>query len=283
MARPESDPAHLPGTESIGPRVLAERLADVQSTADTRGIALDRVGVKGVRYPVIVRDRARGEQATVGEFNLYVDLAAGHKGTHMSRFVEILEANKRRIGLKSFSAIAENVREALGARVAHIELSFPYFVEKRAPVSGAPGVMAYRCRLTGRLDDDGFDFVLGVSVPVQTLCPCSKELARVSAHTQRGEVRAQLRHTGFLWIEDVIAMIESAASSPVYSVLRPEDEDHLTRLAFAHPAFVEDVARDVTIAFRDHPAITWFSVEVENFESIHNHSALASVEMRKED
>ncbi|MCZ7582982.1 MAG: GTP cyclohydrolase FolE2 [Deltaproteobacteria bacterium] len=258
--------------------VPKEKLVDVQSRADGRRIPIDKVGIKGVRYPIVVKDRARGEQHTVGEFNMYVDLPHRIKGTHMSRFIEVLERHRLKVSLRTFKDICHEMREILHADVAHLEIAFPYFVSKKAPVSAAEGLMSYRCRIEGKLENGTLDMIVGVTVPVQTLCPCSKELAEVSAHTQRGEVRVDFRFQGFVWIEDVIELVESCASSPVYSLLHRDDEEHLTERAFAHPAFVEDVVREVARKMGDHSAVTWFRVDVENFESIHNHSAYACIE-----
>lgn len=259
---------------------MPQSLADVQSTRDTRRLTIDKVGIKGVRYPIVVLDKAKGRQSTVGEFSLSVDLPEEYRGTHMSRFVEVLERHKARISLRNFREICAEIKDVLHASEAHVAVAFPYFIDKRAPVSGAEGLMSYACSVEASLNDV-FDMVVGVKAPVQTLCPCSKELARVSAHMQRGEVTLRFRYSEFVWLEDMIELVESCASSPVYAVLHDADAEALSSRAFDHPAFVEDVVRDVAARLLEHPSITWFSVECENFESIHNHSAYAKIERRK--
>jgi GTP cyclohydrolase IB len=258
-----------------------EKLPDIQNSPDNRRIPLDKVGIKRVRYPIVVRDRAKGEQHTIGEFSMYVNLPEHYKGTHMSRFVEVLERHKLKIGIRTFKDICMEMLAVLSARVAHLEVDFPYFISKKAPVSGAEGLMSYQISIEGRLEDDRFDMIVGIAVPIQTLCPCSKELAKVSAHTQRGLVRVFFRSRGFVWIEDIIEMVESCASSPIYSILKTDDEKFMADAAFEKPAFVEDVTRDVALRLKAHPEITWFAVEIESFESIHNHSAFASIEVDK--
>ncbi|MCL4235977.1 MAG: GTP cyclohydrolase I FolE2 [Deltaproteobacteria bacterium] len=257
------------------------QLADIQNSRDERALPINKVGVKGLRYPIVVRDKAHGRQHTVGTFRMAVNLPGHFKGTHMSRFVEVLERHQSSISLREFRAMCAEIKQALTATEAHVAVEFPYFVEKTAPRSGAPGLVSYACSIEASLNHE-FDMVLGIVIPVQTLCPCSKELAKVSAHTQRGEITVKVRFREFVWIEDLIVLMEECASSPIWSVLEPEDADFVTRQAFLHPAFVEDVVREAALRLRAHPAITWFSVEAENFESIHNHSAYANIEMADE-
>ena len=255
-------------------------MEDIQNHTDYRNIDIDQVGVKGIRYPITVRDKDLGEQQTVAEINMYVSLPRYYKGTHMSRFVEILNEHSRRISLQNFSEILEEMKERLAAESAHMEISFPYFISKAAPVSGIEGLMEYRCAFKGSLTK-AIDLMLIIHVPISTLCPCSKEISDFGAHNQRGEVRLQVRFRKFVWIEDLIRLVEEAASSDVYSVLKREDEKYVTERAYNHPMFVEDIVREIAQKLNKDPNITWFAVESENFESIHNHNAYAYVEKHK--
>ncbi len=257
-------------------------MEDIQNHKDHRNIDIDRVGVKGVRYPITVRDKDFGKQQTVAEISMYVNLPRYYKGTHMSRFVEILSEHSRRISLQNFSEILEEMKDRLNAESAHMEITFPYFINKKAPVTGADGLMEYRCTFKGSLNK-GSDLVIMINVPISTLCPCSKEISDFGAHNQRGEVRLQVRFRKFVWLEDLIKLVEQSASSDVYSVLKREDEKYVTEKAYQNPMFVEDVVREIALKLNDDPNITWFSVESENFESIHNHNAYAYIEKHKTD
>lgn len=252
-------------------------LADVQSLPDDRNIPLRRVGIKNIRYPITVLDKANGTQQTVAKINMYVNLPHQFKGTHMSRFVEILNQYHRDISLQSFSKILTEMKSRLNSQEAHLEVDFPYFIEKYAPVTKAPGLMEYMCGFHGSMTDR-LEMVVVANVPITTVCPCSKEISDYGAHNQRGEVRVWVRFNSFLWLEDVIAEVEKASSSEVYSVLKRPDEKFVTEKAFDRPMFVEDVVRNVCQRLKKLPAITWFAVEAENFESIHNHSAYACTE-----
>lgn len=255
-------------------------MEDTQNHKDSRNIDIDQVGVKGIRYPISVLDKNMGEQQTVAEINMYVNLPRYYKGTHMSRFVEILNEHSRRISLQNFSGILEEMKKRLNAESSHMEITFPYFINKAAPVTGIEGLMEYKCAFKGSLNK-GIDLVVIIHVPISTLCPCSKEISDFGAHNQRGEVRLQARFKKFIWIEDLIRLVEESASSDVYSVLKREDEKFVTERAYNHPMFVEDVVREIARKLNDDPNITWFAVESENFESIHNHNAYAYVEKRK--
>ena len=255
-------------------------MEDIQNSKDYRNIDIDQVGVKGIRYPITVLDKDMGEQQTVAEINMYVNLPRYYKGTHMSRFVEILNEHSRRISLQNFSGILDEMKTRLNAESAHMEITFPYFINKAAPVTGSEGLMEYQCTFKGSLNN-GSDLVIMIRVPISTLCPCSKEISDYGAHNQRGEVRLQVRFKKFVWIEDLIRLVEESASVDVYSVLKREDEKFVTEKAFNNPMFVEDVVRDIAVKLNDDPNITWFSVESENHESIHNHNAYAYIEKRK--
>ena len=255
-------------------------MKDIQNHKDDRNIDIDQVGVKGIQYPITVLDKNMGEQQTVAKINMYVNLPRYYKGTHMSRFVEILNEHSRRISLQNFSEILEEMKSKLNAESAHMEITFPYFINKAAPVTGSEGLMEYRCTYKGSLNN-GTDLVILINVPISTLCPCSKEISEFGAHNQRGEVRLQVRFKKFIWIEDLIRLVEESSSSDVYSVLKREDEKYVTEKAYNNPMFVEDIVRDIAQKLNGDPNITWFAVESENFESIHNHNAYAYVEKHK--
>jgi len=253
-------------------------MIDVQKLRDHRNIPIDKVGIKNLRYPVTVLDRKNGFQHTVATINMYVDLPEIYKGTHMSRFVELLHIFRPMISLETFAQILDQMKTHLEAQSAHVEISFPYFIEKKAPVSDSPGLLDYNCRFIGSSHaDEKMDLVCEVIVPISSVCPCSKEISDAGAHNQRGEVRLSTRFRRFIWIEDMIALVESCASCEIYSVLKRVDEKCVTERAYDNPKFVEDVVRDIAAKLHEDANITWFSVSAENFESIHNHSAYASI------
>ena len=255
-------------------------MKDIQNHKDNRNIDIDQVGVKGIRYPITVLDKNMGEQQTVARINMYVDLPRHYKGTHMSRFVEILNEHSRRISLQNFTEILEEMKDKLNAKSAHMEITFPYFINKAAPVTKSEGLMEYQCTFKGSLNHKS-DLVTVIHVPISTLCPCSKEISTFGAHNQRGEVTLQVRFKKFIWIEDLIRLVEETASSDVYSVLKREDEKYVTEWAYEHPMFVEDIVREIALKLNNDRNITWFAVESENFESIHNHNAYAYIERHK--
>lgn len=253
-------------------------MKDTQNQRDYRNITIDKVGIKDLRYPITVLDRRNGCQDTVATINMYVDLPHEYKGTHMSRFVEILNVLRPEVSLKKISDALEQMKKHLNAASSHIEVTFSYFIEKKAPISNSPGLMDYTCRLIGSSGPDGkIDFVSEVIVPVSSVCPCSKEISEAGAHNQRGEVRLSIRFKKFIWIEDMIELVEKSGSSEVYSVLKRVDEKYITEYGFSNPKFVEDIVRDIAIKLKEDENITWFSVSAENFESIHNHSAYAHI------
>jgi GTP cyclohydrolase I len=258
-----------------------EVIADVQKRPSPRTIDIDKVGVKNISYPIVVLDKFNGTQHTVARINMYVNLPHRHKGTHMSRFIEILSECRRDISIKNIATILEETRRRLHAQSAHIEMSFPYFIDKPAPVSRARGLMEYICTFKGSLNSDGqIDLVVGITVPITTLCPCSKEISTVGAHNQRGEVRIQVRFKRFFWIEDLIRLVEESASCEVYALLKRQDEKFVTEKAYSNPMFVEDVVREIAHKLQQDQNFFWFAVESENFESIHNHSAYAYIESK---
>jgi GTP cyclohydrolase I len=256
-------------------------IADVQGTADTRRIAINKVGIKDIRHPVRVRDRTGGEQHTIANFNMYVNLPHNFKGTHMSRFVEILNKHEREISVASFKDMLHEMTEVLNAESGHIEMSFPYFVNKAAPVSGVQSLMDYEVTFTGEVVNKKTSLTIKVQVPVTSLCPCSKEISRYGAHNQRSHVTVQVRVQGFIWIEELIDMVEKQASCELYGLLKRHDEKYVTERAYENPKFVEDMVRDIAAVFNQDERIEAYVVESENFESIHNHSAYAMIERDK--
>lgn len=263
-------------------------LEDVQNRRDGRGIAINKVGVSGLRYPILVMDQAQEWQSTVARVSLSVALPHHFKGTHMSRFVEVLNRHRGEVTMRTLPAILHELRDRLNAERAHIQVAFPYFMERPAPVTGAAGLMDYECAFVGDSDGTTDDFVLKVQVPVTSLCPCSKEISEYGAHNQRGYVTVAVRSTHadvgepeLIWIEEIIQMAESAASAPVYPLLKRPDERHVTMQAYNKPAFVEDIVRDVAVQLQQDPRVAWLRVHVVNQESIHNHDAFAEVEWRR--
>ena len=254
-------------------------MRDIQNERDHRNIRIDKVGIKNLRYPIRVRDKRDGYQTTVASISMYVDLPHKDRGTHMSRFVEMLHLLQLEVSLKNFSVLLKEMKAHLNAASAHIEVVFPYFIEKKAPMSSSPGLMDYTCSIIGHSDPEGnVDLVSKVIVPISSVCPCSKEISDYGAHNQRGEVKLKTRFKKFIWLEDMIGLVEKCASCDVYSVLKRIDEKHVTEKGFANPKFVEDVVRDIAQSLQEDKNITWFSVSAENFESIHNHSAYAYIE-----
>lgn len=255
-----------------------ESLPDHAADEDTRELAISQVGIRDLRYPITVWDKARQSQPTVADLALSVHLPADKKGTHMSRFIEILEGHRGEISLHTIPTILREIQRRLETDAAFFEAHFPYFLERTAPVSGARSLMEYACGFRAALRGEDLRFELMVDVPVTTLCPCSKAVSKYGAHNQRGHVRTRLTLGDMVWIEDVIEAIEACASSPLYALLKREDEKWVTEKAYENPRFVEDLARDVTIALRELPGVEAVKLEVENLESIHNHSAWAVIE-----
>ncbi|MGB9332425.1 MAG: GTP cyclohydrolase FolE2 [Steroidobacteraceae bacterium] len=266
-------------TAKIG-RATAE-VEDVQARADTRQLPINRVGIKDITHPVRVKDRSAGEQHTIASFNMYVSLPHNFKGTHMSRFVEILHG-EREISVESFRAMLRTMTARLEADTGHIEMSFPFFIMKKAPISGVESLMDYRCTLTGEHHHGHTEMWVGVTVPVTSLCPCSKKIADYGAHNQRSHVTIKAKLRSHMWIEELIEIAESEASCELYSVLKRPDEKYVTERAYDNPKFVEDVVRDVATRLNGDERVAAYQVESENFESIHNHSAYALIEHDKD-
>ncbi|SES96477.1 GTP cyclohydrolase I [Nitrosomonas marina] len=256
-------------------------IADVQSTHDTRRIAIDRVGIKAIRHPVVVADKDDGVQHTVAMFNMYVNLPHKFKGTHMSRFVEILNSHEREISVESFKTILQEMVEKLESDSGHIEMTFPYFVDKAAPVSGVRSLLDYEVTFIGEIKNKAYAFTIKVVVPITSLCPCSKKISDYGAHNQRSHVTISARTNSFVWIEDLIKIAEDNASCELYGLLKRPDEKYVTEKAYDNPKFVEDIVRDIADTLNKDERIDAYIVESENFESIHNHSAYALIEHDK--
>jgi len=259
-------------------------MKDVQRTRDRRGIHIDQVGVSDLRYPITVLDRANKAQHTVGTFALSVDLPHHFKGTHMSRFVEVLNEHHGEITLRTVPAILTKLKTRLEAERAHIEVSFPYFVTKNAPVSGAKSMLDLKCMFAAEANGKTQDFLLKVEVPVTSLCPCSRDISDYGAHNQRGfitfSVRTRRNRAGewqFVWIEELLEIAERSASAPIYALLKRSDERFVTMLAYDNPVFVEDMVRNAGALLKKDKRIASFEVRAVNQESIHNHSAFAIV------
>jgi GTP cyclohydrolase IB len=262
-------------------RPVVTELEDVQGRADARRLPINRVGIKDIRHPVRVKDRSAGEQHTIANFNMYVSLPHNFKGTHMSRFVEILHG-EREISVESFRAMLEKMTQRLEADTGHIEMSFPFFVMKKAPVSGVESLMDYQATLIGERRDGQTEMWVRVVVPVTSLCPCSKKISDYGAHNQRSHVTIKAKLRSHLWIEEIIGIAESEASSELYGILKRPDEKFVTERAYDNPKFVEDMVRDVAARLNADDRIAAYTVESENFESIHNHSAYALIERDKD-
>ncbi|HEA25686.1 MAG TPA: GTP cyclohydrolase I FolE2 [Ectothiorhodospiraceae bacterium] len=256
-------------------------IADVQNSADTRQIAINKVGIKSVRHPVRIQDRNGGDQYTVANFNMYVNLPHNFKGTHMSRFVEIINNHEREISVKSFKDMLTEMTERLEAESGHIEMTFPYFVNKAAPVSGVKSLMDYEVTFIGEVINGDPQLRVKVVVPVTSLCPCSKKISDYGAHNQRSHVTLTVGTNSFVWIEDLIDLVEEEASCELFGLLKRPDEKYVTERAYDNPKFVEDAVRDVAVRLNNDERITDYIVESENFESIHNHSAYALIEHTK--
>jgi len=257
-------------------------IPDVQSSEDTRQLAINKVGIKSIRHPVKVLDKSGGVQHTVANFNMYVGLPHNFKGTHMSRFVEILNGHEREISVENFETMLREMVKRLEAETGVIEMNFPYFVNKAAPVSGVNSLLDYDVTLIGEITSSGaFKQTVKVLIPVTSLCPCSKKISAYGAHNQRSHVTVSAQINNFVWIEDLIQMVESQASCELYGLLKRPDEKYVTERAYDNPKFVEDMVRDIAVCLNKDDRVSAYVVESENFESIHNHSAYALIEHDK--
>lgn len=261
---------------------------DVQSHRDDRQIPIDKVGVCDLQYPIVVLDRQSGRQSTIAKLSMSVNLPHEFKGTHMSRFIEVLNKHRGEITMRTLPVILGELKTRLDAESANMEVAFPYFLEKTAPVSGAVGLMDYQCQFTGEANGGKTDFVFSVCVPVTSLCPCSKAISDYGAHNQRGQITIEVRTRrsddglpALIWIEELVEVAESSASAPVYPLLKRQDERHVTMQAYDNPVFVEDLVRNVALKLKSDDRVAWFRVHVLNQESIHNHNAFAQIEWQR--
>jgi GTP cyclohydrolase I len=260
----------------------SDDIDDVQGRSDPRHLAINKVGICDIRHPVSIRQRVGGHQSTVATFGMYVNLPHHFKGTHMSRFVQILNAHEHEITVESFRCMLGEVTERLEADNGHIEMSFPYFVDKYAPVTQEKGVMDYNVTFAGNQRGSQTDLYVEVKVPVTTLCPCSKDISDYGAHNQRSLITIRVRATEFFWLEELIDIAESEGSCELYGILKRIDEKAVTERAYDNPKFVEDVVRDIAQRLNDDERFRYYVVASENFESIHNHSAYAMIEQDKD-
>lgn len=249
-------------------------MPDLQNQYDSRKITIDKVGVKGIKYPIIVSDRTNKLQNTIADINFYVELPHDHRGTHMSRFVEVLNKYHKEDIIFNLDKLLSDIKKSLKADAAYIEICFPYFMLKHAPVSKITSYLNYDCLYKAFLKDD-FDFRIGVMVPVTTLCPCSREISANGAHNQRSYVSVIVQYSDFIWLEELIELVESVSSCEIYPLLKRADEKYVTEKAYNNPKFVEDIVRELTVILNHDNRILHFEIESENFESIHNHSAYA--------
>jgi GTP cyclohydrolase I len=254
---------------------------DVQKMHDTRKVTIDKVGVKSVKYPIVVEDRKNGKQSTIADLDIYVELPHHHRGTHMSRFLEVLNEYHKKSVVSEIESFINDVKTRLDADAAYADMSFTYFVEKEAPVSKIKSLMSYECFFKVSHTDQ-FNMEIGVKVPVTSVCPCSKEISEYGAHNQRSIITISVKYKEFVWLEDLIDIAENCASCDLFSLLKRTDEKYVTEKGHDNPKFVEDIVRDVVVELRKDSRIVEFSVESENFESIHNHSAYAAVCEKRE-
>lgn len=257
---------------------LRKSLADMQATPDPRGIPLRHAGISQLRYPIAVWDRDRNRQHTIGKFQLTVDVPHNVKGTHMSRFIEALEEHHGELSLETVPELVDDLRSRLNADRAEVQIEFPYFIRRIAPVSGKPSSLETQVRFQGSAQGEReANFSLTVEVPVMTLCPCSKEISRYGAHCQRSYVTIEVRSRELVWIEELVEIADASASSPLYPLLKREDEKWVTEHSYENPVFAEDLVRNVAVRLIADTRVTWFYVQAENQESIHNHNAFAAV------
>ncbi len=270
-----------PTSPTVAP---ADTIPDIQASHDGRQIAIDKVGVKVGAYPITLHcPVTKGHQHTIASVNMYVGLPHYQKGTHMSRFLELLNKHHEELKSNQIMGVCHDMKQRLDADEAHLELRFPYFIHKQAPVTGAPGMLDIEVTFDACSSAASDDFIMGLKVPATSLCPCSKEISQYGAHNQRCEMEVKVRFAKdrFMWIEELFDVVEKTASSPVYAVLKRPDEKHVTERAYENPKFVEDIVRDLALALDAEPRISWYQVNSENHESIHNHNAYAFIEKDK--
>ena len=254
--------------------------ADIQGQEDYRNVSIDKVGVKNIKYPIIVEDRNNKIQNTIAEIDIFVELPHHHRGTHMSRFLEVLNSYHKETLIDNLEPFLQEVKNQLHSETAYVQIRFPYFIQKIAPVSKISSLLDYECVFEAFYSDH-FEMKLGVTVPVTTLCPCSKEISKYGAHNQRSHVTVKVVYNSFIWLEELVDYVEKTASCEIYPLLKRPDEKFVTEKAYENPVFVEDIVRDLTVILQNDSRVDWFSVESENMESIHNHNAYALVTQSK--
>jgi GTP cyclohydrolase I len=259
------------------PHATLDGMPDVQSDSDSRQVAINKVGVKEIRHPIRLERPDGGSCDTVADINMFVSLPPERKGTHMSRFLEVLNSYHDGIRPQRLIELCKELRVRLDADVSHVEMECTYFITKSAPITGKEGLMDYQVGFTCEAGPNHEDLIMSVGASATSLCPCSKEISVYGAHNQRCLITADVRFTGMLWIEELAAIIESAASCPVFSVLKRPDEKWVTEEAYENPKFVEDIVRDLAIMLNDDDRIDWYHIKSENFESIHSHNAYAEI------
>jgi len=269
--------------------VVDNTMPDIQAGSDVRGIPIDQVGITELKYPIVVLDQQDGRQEVTARLTMSVGLPHHFRGTHMSRFIEVLNDHRGEMTLRTFPSILQDLRRRLDAENAQLTVEFTYFLERAAPITGSTALMDYECRFQGESNGSGDDFVVGVDVPVASLCPCSKAISDYGAHNQRGHIEILVRSRKsadgppeIIWIEELIALAEESASSRVYPLLKRSDERHVTMEAYDNPAFVEDIVRSVASRLMGDARVMWFQVHVVNLESIHNHNAFARIQWARE-
>ena len=254
---------------------------DIQNEVDERNVPINKVGIKNVKYPIIVEDMTNKSQKTIADLDIFVNLPHQHRGTHMSRFIEILHKYHKDNLINKLPEFLKEIKDRLNSESAFIDIKFPYFIDKIAPVSKISSIMSYDCYFNASYKNE-YKLIIGIKIPITTLCPCSKEISDYGAHNQRSIVTVEFSYDEFIWMEEIIKIVENQASCEVYSLLKRPDEKYVTEKAYDNPKFVEDIVRDVTLKLKDEKRINWFRVQSENFESIHNHSAYACVEFTKD-
>ena len=257
-------------------------LPDTQGLKDTRNLPINKVGIKDILHPMIIKQRSGENQTTVASFNMYVNLPHNLKGTHMSRFVHILNNHDEQITVETFKTMINEMLVLLEAESGHVEMTFPFFINKTAPESKVKSLLDYTVTFIGEVENGVSNLKVKVLVPVTSLCPCSKKISAYGAHNQRSHVTVTATINEFIWIEEIIDIVEKEASSELYALLKRPDEKHVTELAYDNPKFVEDMVRDIAAHFTKDDRVREYVVESENFESIHNHSAYAQIHQVKE-
>lgn len=257
-------------------------MKDVQSDIDHRKIPINKVGISELKYPISVMEKNGSYQHTIAVINMYVDLPHKYRGTHMSRFIEVISRHSVKLKIHELDEILKDMKKTFQCENAHLIFEFPYFLYKKSPVSGIESPMEYICKVDASLNNQQkLKLIVEVNVPVHNLCPCSKEISISNAHNQRGVVKIRVESIKMIWFEELIEIAENCSSAPLYTLLKREDEKFITEKAYNNPKFVEDTARDIAIILNNDPRICWYSIEVKNFESIHNHNAYALIEKEK--